>query len=571
MPPQPMDSLLVHSCSALAQIAAVNLVSIKHERTSWGPRALPPNIFISFPPRLICPRAGCHAAAASGRFWCRRLDGGAEVADQSQTPQEGKGVHTTWTGESRSRSDESRNSGGQKFKEEFRTRQVVKNKWKKPQVSSGGVRRSGRQNFPKVRNILGVTEHFGSSGRTDITVSPSSVPCPQGTEIRGGLVKKKDLSLAKAERAEIAKKVLDWSRCVSKFSVLLPPPSRLMSTTANDRTSRNPGNGGNGSKGDGRGGRECSGSADLEKEAREKEEKRARREQEATAEAEWQEERDRRDAARDVEMEAAHKELEQLHGLLSIAGGPGGRGPGPSNALSDRGSASARRPRRRQRWDQVVPRWKVPTGGTEGRARSTWRLTVLWNRRHTRKPAKSPACRRIVKRRTIESEVEEVPPEVAEAGPWTRIDNLRVCVDMLEQRFERQYDDLMSRLQNFYRRSDMLLRRVRHAEDGAEISLEEIFEHRPDIAERWQPVADGLRKIQEFEEAEAEGSGDGESWNLGEKDKPEWFGNPEGRQCGPRALSCLMTAGRRHRKVLVRQGATGRRMQKGKRRRSAPS
>ncbi|KAJ7468524.1 hypothetical protein FB451DRAFT_1177312 [Mycena latifolia] len=143
--------------------------------------------------------------------------------------------------------------------------------------------------------------------------------------------RKKDLSLAKAERAEIAEKVLDWSRCALKFSLLLPPPSRLMSTTANDGTSGNPGNGGNGSKGDGRGNQERSGSADPEVEAQGKaehrkwckEEKRARRLEEAAAEAERQEERDRRDAERDVEMAAACEELMRLRRLLSIAGGPG--------------------------------------------------------------------------------------------------------------------------------------------------------------------------------------------------------------------------------------------------------
>ncbi|KAJ7447996.1 hypothetical protein FB451DRAFT_1187994 [Mycena latifolia] len=134
----------------------------------------------------------------------------------------------------------------------------------------------------------------------------------------------------------------------------------------------------------------------------------------------------------------------------------------------------------------------------------------------------------------LESEVDEVPPEVAEAGPRTRIDDL--------WRFDLRYDNLFSRLQNFYRRLNELLRRVRRAEDGAEISLNEIFERREDI----------VREMEEAEAAlgeEAEGSGDSESRNgddedeeaagLGEDDEgcrgswPEGFGDdgaksPEG-------------------------------------------
>ncbi|KAJ7468523.1 hypothetical protein FB451DRAFT_1479886 [Mycena latifolia] len=150
-----------------------------------------------------------------------------------------------------------------------------------------------------------------------------------------------------------------------------------------------------------------------------------------------------------------------------------------------------------------------------------------------RKPVKSPACRRIHKRRTIESEVEEVLPEVAKAAPWTRIDDLWAHLD-------RRYDNLMSHLRNFYWRSDELLRRVRRAEDGAEISLEEIFERRPDIVERWGPVMDGLCEVREMEEAEAamdeeaEGSRDGESQNWGDEDEPAPLGVlPDGRGESP--------------------------------------
>ncbi|KAJ7470454.1 hypothetical protein FB451DRAFT_1253765 [Mycena latifolia] len=162
---------------------------------------------------------------------------------------------------------------------------------------------------------------------------------------------------------------------------------------------------------------------------------------------------------------------------------------------------------------------------------------VVWK---TRKLVKSPMRRCIHKWRMIELEVEEVPPEVAEAGPRTRIDDLRVRLDVIEQRFDRRYDDLMSRLQNFYQRSDKLLCHMRHAEDGAKISLEEIFERWPDITERWGPVMDGLCEVREMEEAEAamdeeaEGSGDGESQNWGEEDKPVPLGaSPDGRGESP--------------------------------------
>ncbi|KAJ7474178.1 hypothetical protein FB451DRAFT_1398172 [Mycena latifolia] len=171
--------------------------------------------------------------------------------------------------------------------------------------------------------------------------------------------------------------------------------------------------------------------------------------------------------------------------------------------------------------------------------------------RKARKTAKSPVRRCLHKRRAVESEVDEVPPEVAEAGPRTRIDNLWVRLDVIEQRFDRRYDDLFSRLRNFYRRSNELLRRMRRAEDGAEISLDEIFKRQEDIVERWGFVRDGLHEVREMEEAEAalgkeaEGSGDGESRNgddedeeaagLGEIDDgrgglwPEGFGDDEAK------------------------------------------
>ncbi|KAJ7479917.1 hypothetical protein FB451DRAFT_1172000 [Mycena latifolia] len=362
-----------------------------------------------------------------------------------------------------------------------------------------------------------------------------------------------NLSSSKAERAEIAEKVLDWSR-----------------------------------------------SADPEKEAckkaerrqRRKEEKRARREQEAVAEVERQEERDQRDAAQDVEMAEAREELERLRGLLSIASGSGS---GPIKRVE--------RPRKRKRkaaakettlglsrpWTESADGWNGGEGEvntevdspveqekrcdrciqrrlrpciiefgrtackacsrvkakcsavppddkrTRKRARKDSDAESSVNTpvtRKTRKTAKSPVRRHIVKRRTVESEVEEVPPEVAEAGPRTRIDDL--------QRFDRRYDDLMSRLRNFYRRSDMLLSPVRRAEDGAEITLQEIFECQSDIAERWMPVAKGLRETWEMEEAEAamgdeaEGSGDSESRNSGEEDEPGQSGvSPDGHGGSP--------------------------------------
>ncbi|KAJ7479933.1 hypothetical protein FB451DRAFT_1395496 [Mycena latifolia] len=268
----------------------------------------------------------------------------------------------------------------------------------------------------------------------------------------------------------------------------------------------------------------------AEHKKRRKEERRARCEEEAAAEAERQEERDWREAERDVELDAAH-------GLLSAAGG---LGSGPIECVE--------RPRKRKRKAAVKettpgpsrPRMESADGrnGGEGEVNTEVDSPVEQETRCDRcvqrrlrpcmiefdqvacmacsrakakcsavppddkrarkrahkdsdaessvdrpvaqktcKPTKSPARCRIVKRHTIESEVEEVPLDVAEAGPQTRIDqDLWVRLDVIKQWFDRRYDDIMSHLRNFYRRSDMLLHRVRHAEDGAEISLEEIFE-----------------------------------------------------------------------------------------------
>ncbi|KAJ7465193.1 hypothetical protein FB451DRAFT_1488737 [Mycena latifolia] len=421
------------------------------------------------------------------------------------------------------------------------------------------------------------------------------------TEIRGGLVEKgfefsegrKGGDCRESSRLVICK-------AVSKFSLHLPPSSRNMSTTANDGTSGNHGNDGYGGKGDGRGGRERSGSADPEQEAKDKAEcKQRRREERRAAEAEHQEEWDRRDAERDQELEAAREELNQLCGLLSAAtGGPGADGqnggegevntevdsPVEQETRCDRCVQRRLHPcivdygktvckacsRAKTRCSVVPPDDKCSRKLTrkDSDAESSVDSPVV---RKARKTAKSPTRCRIHKQHTIELEVEEVPLEVAEAGPQTCIDDLRVHLDVIEQRFDRRYDDLMSHLRNFYRRSDELLRRMRHAEDGAEISLDEIFERQEDIAERWGFVRDGLHEVWELEEAdaamdeEAEGSGDGESRNNDKEDEPT---APEVLRRGPRVLRTAETSPR---KVLTSREATGRRTRKERRRRNTPS
>ncbi|KAJ7465211.1 hypothetical protein FB451DRAFT_1488754 [Mycena latifolia] len=326
-----------------------------------------------------------------------------------------------------------------------------------------------------------------------------------------------------------------------------------MSTTANDGTSGNHGNNGNGGKDNGRGGRDRSGSADPEQQAKDKAElKRRRREERRAAEAERQEERDRWDAEHDQEMEAACEELSWLHGLLSAAAGGPGSGPieqveveRPRKrcdrcvqrrlrpCIVDFSKMACRECSQAKTKCSVVPpddRRSCKRARKDSDAESSVDTPVI---RKPRKTAKSPSRRHLHKRRTIESEVEEVPPEVAEAGPRTHIDDLRVRLDVIEQRFDRRYDDLFSRLRNFYWRSNELLRCMRRAEDGMEISLDEIFERREDIVERWGFVRDRLRELREMEEAEAaldeeaEGSGDSESRNS---DEPAGLGEVgEGR------------------------------------------